>query len=84
MGFNGDNRSLCNFRSLGQFRSGIQHKFYYKGKTSSLHYGFNFTTLSETTAFANALYVLKHGAGAAELAVEAEFADKARKYPRCL
>jgi tetratricopeptide (TPR) repeat protein len=60
---------------------GFSHTSYIKGTLYRYDYGFNrLRTLSETTAFANALYVLKHGAGAAELAAEAEFADKARKY----
>lgn len=60
---------------------GFSHTSYIKGTLYRYDYGFNrLRTLSETTAFANSLYVLKHGAEAAERAAEAEFADKAKKY----
>jgi tetratricopeptide (TPR) repeat protein len=60
---------------------GFSHTSYIKGTLYRYDYGFNrLRTLSETTAFANALYVLKHGGEAAELAAEAAFADKAKKY----
>jgi tetratricopeptide (TPR) repeat protein len=59
---------------------GFSSKIYYKGKYHTFHYGVSFRTLSEATAFANALYVLKRGAGTAERAAEAAFAASAKKY----
>lgn len=59
---------------------GYSHTHYYKEKIHHYTYGVHMDSLSRATAFANALYVLKHGAEAAQRAAEAEFADGARKY----
>lgn len=59
---------------------GYSHTHYYKEKIHHYTYGVHMDSLSRATAFANALYVLKHGAEAAERAAEAAFADKAKRY----
>lgn len=59
---------------------GFSHTHHYKEKIHHYTYGVHMDSLSRATAFANALYVLKHSKEAAERAAEAEFADKARKY----
>jgi tetratricopeptide (TPR) repeat protein len=59
---------------------GFSHTHHYKEKIHHYTYGVPMDSLSRATAFANALYVLKHGAEAAERAAEVEFADKAKKY----
>ena len=59
---------------------GFSSTHHYKGEFRHYRYGVDMGSLTRATAFANALYVLKHGGEAAERAAEAAFADKAKKY----
>lgn len=59
---------------------GFSSTHHYKGAIRHYTYGVDMGSLTRATAFANALYVLKHGAEAAKLEAEADFADKAKAY----